>query len=84
LSGLFIDPEDGGDRNYISPKRRLDFNVLQDVISQKIALFITAAERTSNPTSYKFSVVDRTLSPCAEVSTEESRVLGGGNSYDQA
>jgi hypothetical protein len=31
------------------PKRRLTFNGLHDVISQKIVIFITTAVRTSNP-----------------------------------
>jgi hypothetical protein len=44
--GLF-DPEDGGD---VPPKRRLTFNVLQGVVSQNIALFITTAVITANPT----------------------------------
>jgi hypothetical protein len=36
LLGLFFDPEDGGD---VSPKRKLTFNGLHGVISQKIELF---------------------------------------------
>jgi hypothetical protein len=36
LLGLFFDPEDGGD---VPPKRRLTFNGLYGVISQKIGLF---------------------------------------------
>jgi hypothetical protein len=43
--GVFFYPEDGGD---VSPKRRLTFNGLHDVISQKIIVFITTALRTSN------------------------------------
>jgi hypothetical protein len=35
LLGLFLDPEDGGD---IPPKRRLAFNGLHGVISQKTKL----------------------------------------------
>jgi hypothetical protein len=38
-------------RWYISPKRRLTFNGLHDVISQKTVLFITTAVTTSNPRS---------------------------------
>jgi hypothetical protein len=38
-------------RRYVPPKRRLTFNGLHCVISQKIALFITTTVRTSNPTS---------------------------------
>jgi hypothetical protein len=34
---------------YVSPKRRLTFNGLHSVISQKIVLFMTTAVRTSNP-----------------------------------
>jgi hypothetical protein len=34
-------------RRYVPPKRQLTFNGLHGVISQKIALFITAAVRTS-------------------------------------
>jgi hypothetical protein len=33
-----------------SPKRRMTFNGLHGVISQKIVFFITTAERTSDPT----------------------------------
>jgi hypothetical protein len=36
LLGLFFDPEDG---SYVPPKRRLTFNRLHYVISQKIELF---------------------------------------------
>jgi hypothetical protein len=46
LFGKFFDPEDGGD---VPPKRRLIFNGLYGVISQKIVLFITTDVRTSNP-----------------------------------
>jgi hypothetical protein len=35
------------------PKRRLAFNGLHDIMSQKIVRFITTAERTSNPTRRK-------------------------------
>jgi hypothetical protein len=45
--GLLFDPEDGGD---VPPKRRLTFNGLQGVISQKTVFFITTGVRTSNPT----------------------------------
>jgi hypothetical protein len=37
-------------RRYVSTKRRLTFNGLHDVVSQKIELFITTGVRTSNPT----------------------------------
>jgi hypothetical protein len=37
-------------RRYVPPNRRLTFNGLHDVISQKIVLFITTAVRTSNST----------------------------------
>jgi hypothetical protein len=37
-------------RRYFSPKRRLNFNGLDSVISQKIELFITTAVRISYPT----------------------------------
>jgi hypothetical protein len=47
LLGLFFDPEGGGD---IPPKRRLTFNVLHDVISQNIDLFVTTAVGTSHNT----------------------------------
>jgi hypothetical protein len=43
LLALFFHPEDGGD---FPPKRRLIFNRLHGVISQKIELFITTAVRT--------------------------------------
>jgi hypothetical protein len=36
-------------RRYLPPKRRLTLNGLQDVVSQKMALFIIIAVRTSNP-----------------------------------
>jgi hypothetical protein len=43
---------------YVPQKRRLTFNRLHGVISQKIELFITTAVRTSGPTiirqDYKF------------------------------
>jgi hypothetical protein len=46
-------------RRYIPPKCRLTFNGLHGVISQKMALFITTAVRTSNPTfvSERFCLV---------------------------
>jgi hypothetical protein len=37
-------------RQYVPPKRRLTFNGLHGVMSQKIVLFITTAVITSNPT----------------------------------
>jgi hypothetical protein len=40
-------------RWYVTPKRRLTFNGIYGVISQKIGLFITSALRTSNPTTSK-------------------------------
>jgi hypothetical protein len=49
LLGLFFNPKDGD----VPPKRRLTFNGLHGVISQKIVLFITTV-RTSNPTSLWF------------------------------
>jgi hypothetical protein len=48
LLGLFFRP--WRLRRYVPPKRRLTFNGLHDVISQKVVLFITTAVRTSNPT----------------------------------
>jgi hypothetical protein len=36
-------------RRYVPPKRRLAFNELHDILSQKTELFITTALRTSNP-----------------------------------
>jgi hypothetical protein len=45
LLGLFSDPDDGGD---VSPKRRLIFNGLHGVISQKIELFLSTAVRIAN------------------------------------
>jgi hypothetical protein len=35
-------------RRHVPPKRRLNFNELHCIISQKIGLFITTAWRTSN------------------------------------
>jgi hypothetical protein len=49
LLATCFDPEYGGDM--FLPKRRLTFNGLQGVISQKIVLFINTVVRTSNPTS---------------------------------
>jgi hypothetical protein len=46
LLGLILDPEDGGD---VPPKRRLTFNGMHGVLSQKI----TTAVRASNPTILK-------------------------------
>jgi hypothetical protein len=39
-------------RRYVPPKRRLTPNGLHGVISQKMVLFITTAERTSNLTQF--------------------------------
>jgi hypothetical protein len=50
LLGLFLNPEDGGD---VPPKRRLTFNRLNGVISQKIVLFITTAVNISNPAKFQ-------------------------------
>jgi hypothetical protein len=38
-------------RRYVPPKRRLTFNGLHGVVSQKMVLFISTAVRTSNPTT---------------------------------
>jgi hypothetical protein len=54
LLGLFFDPEDGGD---VPPKRRLTFNRLHGIISQKTVFFITTAVRTSNPTQNSFRIM---------------------------
>jgi hypothetical protein len=51
LLGIFFDPEDGGD---VPPKRRLTFNGLHGVISQKIVLFIATAAKASKPTKLSF------------------------------
>jgi hypothetical protein len=45
LLGLFFDPEDGGD--YVPPKRRLTFNKLHGIISQKIVLWFKVLFRPS-------------------------------------
>jgi hypothetical protein len=45
---------------YISPKRRLAFNRLYGVISQKRVLFINAAVRTSSPTYLLNELTKRT------------------------
>jgi hypothetical protein len=37
---------------YILPKRRLSYNGLHDVVSQKAELFLVTAARTSSPTHY--------------------------------
>jgi hypothetical protein len=39
----------GGKRPYVLPKRRLTFNGLHGVISQKIVIFLSTAVITSNP-----------------------------------
>jgi hypothetical protein len=45
-------------RRHVPPKRRLTFNGLHCVISQKIELFLTTAVRTSNPTwLYQFGLL---------------------------
>jgi hypothetical protein len=56
---------------YFPPKRRLTFNGLHGVISQKVVLFITIAVRTSNPIYIKSSVF-WDMTPCSplEVSQE--------------
>jgi hypothetical protein len=41
---------DGDGVDIFPPKRRLSFNGLQGIISQKTELFITTAVRTSDPT----------------------------------
>jgi hypothetical protein len=41
-------------RWYVPPKRRLTFNGLHSVVSQKTVLFIITAVRTSNPAYLKF------------------------------
>jgi hypothetical protein len=38
-----------GGKRHVLPKRRLAFNGLHGIISQKMELFITTAVRTSNP-----------------------------------
>jgi hypothetical protein len=40
-------------RRYFPPKRRLKFNGLHGIISQKTELFITTGVRTSNPITRK-------------------------------
>jgi hypothetical protein len=42
-------------KGYIPPERRLTFNGLHSVISQKIVFFITTAVRTLNPIRYYFT-----------------------------
>jgi hypothetical protein len=44
-------------RRHAPPKRRLAFNGLQGVISQKRQLFTTTAVRTSNPTNTSLSLL---------------------------
>jgi hypothetical protein len=66
-------------RCYFAPKRRLTFNRLYGVISQKIVLFITTAVRTSNPTTAAYSE-DHTKHRkhfCGS-NTELSNVIEGG------
>jgi hypothetical protein len=48
LFGLILDPENGGN---IPPKRR-DVLELQGVTTQETVLFIVAAVRTLNPSTY--------------------------------
>jgi hypothetical protein len=47
---------------YVPPKRRLIFNGLHDVISEKLVLFINTALRTSN-----YSFADHSPASSAEV-----------------
>jgi hypothetical protein len=49
LLGLFFNYEDGGD---VPPKPRQTLSRLNDVISQKIILFITTAVNISNPAKF--------------------------------
>lgn len=46
----FFDSEDG--RKHVPSKRRLPLRELNDVVCQKVALFVTTVERISNPTKY--------------------------------
>jgi hypothetical protein len=52
-------------RRHVPPKRRLTFNGLHGVISQKTELFITTAVRTSNPTQSLFilRIIGNALTP---------------------
>jgi hypothetical protein len=61
LLGLVFDPEDGGD---VPPKRRLIFNGLHGIISQKTVLFITTDVRTSNPTDICVFTIDNFVCMC--------------------
>jgi hypothetical protein len=47
LLGLFVDPEDVGDKS--PPRYQLTFNGLHGVISQKTVRFIATAVTASNP-----------------------------------
>jgi hypothetical protein len=47
-----FDLEDGGDVFLLNAERRLIFNELHGVISQKIEPFITTAVRASHPTYF--------------------------------
>jgi hypothetical protein len=49
VASIFRDEEQD-----VHPKRRLTFNGLRGVISQKIELSITTAARISNPITFKF------------------------------
>jgi hypothetical protein len=56
-------------------KRRLTFNGLHGVISQKIELFITTAVRTSNPAELlKFANLFTRCQHLLDTVTEESRI----------
>jgi hypothetical protein len=44
-------------KQYVPPKRRLSFNGLYSVISQKILLFVNTAVRTSDPTIWNSSAI---------------------------
>jgi hypothetical protein len=55
-------------RRYIPPKRRLTFNGLHCIISQKIGLFINTAVRTSNPELNLLWIVSGVSTTGAELS----------------
>jgi hypothetical protein len=57
LAWLILRPWRG--RPHVTPQRRLTFNGLHGVISQKIDLFMTTAGGTSNPT---YGIIDPCLS----------------------
>jgi hypothetical protein len=62
-------------RRYVPPKRRLNFNRLHGVITQKIVFFITTSVRTTNPAWLTSSLILEVLpQTCPTVSNVIQRI----------